>query len=911
MFGAIRKFLGLIKVVEQGDYVLISGLPADFINFSINKIWNTSKISTYMFNRITNNQIVFHRFFVPDVIYTLNVVKNDKRARSQVNVIEKIISEIYANTWAKSILEDPKPFLARDKLSDFKKTPLEHQLDFFDTFEKNTQRYQLKGYLLGAVPGSGKAHSLDVKLRTPNKSFILMKDIKVGDTILDRRLKPTKVIGVFPQGVKKIYKFTLEDGRSTEVCLEHLWQAYFDNQCEVIDTKKIQALLKQNTEVFIDLPNALNLAQSRQFSVYYEDNLNIVKKGELQYRELGGVTEIEKDSLGYVLHVEFRANNRIKVASIDYIGEKEAQCISVDNPEKLYIVDDFIVTHNTLSSLMLSRMLQTDTNVFLVPKNSLDKVWRASLTEEIKGRQNFWISDGLTPIKPGYKDYVIHHDHIVKVVDFFDRNRSEFGEVYVNLDESHFFNEITSNRTNYVVNLARDILQARYTLFMSGTPIKAVGSEAIPLLRIIDPFFHTKVEDRFLKIYGKSKGRANDILQNRMGTLTFKVDKQKTVGNEVTLSNGYVKIPNGNDYTLDSIRIEMKKFIEERMRYYKSNASVYDKEYHRILDLHKRALESKAEKQEFEEYVKAVEKIRKQYDPILRKDDIVLANKYERYKIIPKLSPEDKSRFRDAKSVYKYYFLKVQGEALGRVLGKLRVQCNVDMLQGLDEISLRDSKGKEIDVTSLEKEIFSTNKKTLIFTSFVEVVKAAEELLKKKGFNPLIVYGETNKELASIVSRFAKDENANPLIATFKSLSTAVPLTMANNTIMLNAPFRDYEFQQALSRTDRIGQDAPVYCTTIYLDTDGKPNISTRSKDIMDWSKQQIEEILGFKMEDVNVSLEDSNDKPKTDPYESLAEKLDMGVDTMLHEDGINPDDENNIVETDKGKRRAVYWNAW
>lgn len=36
-----------------------------------------------------------------------------------------------------------------------------------------------------------------------------------------------------------------------------------------------------------------------------------------------------------------------EVVKIEYVGEKEAQCIQVDNPFGLYIADDYIVTHNT------------------------------------------------------------------------------------------------------------------------------------------------------------------------------------------------------------------------------------------------------------------------------------------------------------------------------------------------------------------------------------------------------------------------------------------------------------------------------------------------------------------------------------------------------------------------------------
>lgn len=82
----------------------------------------------------------------------------------------------------------------------------------------------LKGYAIGIYggPGLGKAQ--------PNSSIIptfnglkQMGDIKIGDYVFNRLGEPVKVLGVYPQGFKDIYKITFADGRTAFSCEEHLW----------------------------------------------------------------------------------------------------------------------------------------------------------------------------------------------------------------------------------------------------------------------------------------------------------------------------------------------------------------------------------------------------------------------------------------------------------------------------------------------------------------------------------------------------------------------------------------------------------------------------------------------------------------------------------------------------------------
>lgn len=76
--------------------------------------------------------------------------------------------------------------------------------------------------ILGGKPGTGKAQPLTAKILTPT-GWKLMGDIAVGDDIINSQGGTSKVIGVFPQGIKEVYRVTFNDGASTECCNDHLW----------------------------------------------------------------------------------------------------------------------------------------------------------------------------------------------------------------------------------------------------------------------------------------------------------------------------------------------------------------------------------------------------------------------------------------------------------------------------------------------------------------------------------------------------------------------------------------------------------------------------------------------------------------------------------------------------------------
>lgn len=85
-----------------------------------------------------------------------------------------------------------------------------------------------KFYLKSAPSGFGKALPNDSLIPTPN-GWKRVGDIKVGDYLFGQDGKPTKVLNVFPQGVKQVWEVHFKDGRVVPCCEDHLWEYWYDS----------------------------------------------------------------------------------------------------------------------------------------------------------------------------------------------------------------------------------------------------------------------------------------------------------------------------------------------------------------------------------------------------------------------------------------------------------------------------------------------------------------------------------------------------------------------------------------------------------------------------------------------------------------------------------------------------------
>ena len=85
----------------------------------------------------------------------------------------------------------------------------------------------------------------------------------------------------------------------------------------------------------------------------------------------------------------YKPNRKIK--EIKYIGDFECRCIKVDAEDELYITNNFIVTHNTLQSIVLARYLKEHNNLkhclIVCGVNSLKWNWQREIEKFCKNEK--------------------------------------------------------------------------------------------------------------------------------------------------------------------------------------------------------------------------------------------------------------------------------------------------------------------------------------------------------------------------------------------------------------------------------------------------------------------------------------------------------------------------------------------
>jgi hypothetical protein len=77
--------------------------------------------------------------------------------------------------------------------------------------------------ILADQMGVGKAQPVDAKVLRPDGTWAAIGSLRVGDYVVGSNGRPIRVIGVYPQGVQKIFELTFDDGAKARSTKDHLW----------------------------------------------------------------------------------------------------------------------------------------------------------------------------------------------------------------------------------------------------------------------------------------------------------------------------------------------------------------------------------------------------------------------------------------------------------------------------------------------------------------------------------------------------------------------------------------------------------------------------------------------------------------------------------------------------------------
>ena len=184
----------------------------------------------------------------------------------------------------------------------------------------------------------GKAVSIN-ELVLATDGWIQMKDIHVGSKLVDVWGNEQSVTGVYPQGMLRIYRVEMEDGGSCMVSADHIWYVFADNEWVLATTEDLMyAIHEDGTHVY--LPTYLSYTGKK--------------------RKIKAVIETE--------------------------DVEECVCISVSSKERLFVVNDYIVTHNTFSGYLkaLNGINKDNYTAKLISKRLQDSKKGGSLLRDFK-----------------------------------------------------------------------------------------------------------------------------------------------------------------------------------------------------------------------------------------------------------------------------------------------------------------------------------------------------------------------------------------------------------------------------------------------------------------------------------------------------------------------------------------------
>ena len=189
--------------------------------------------------------------------------------------------------------------------------------------------------IIDAEPGEGKAQPNDTMIPVPG-GWKRMDELKVGDEVYNRLGNPVKVLAIYPQnGLQETYEVFLEDGRCTRCNKEHLWVVYSSRNPYALETLTLETIME------------------------------CMEKDHIKFYLIPAI-DAERKMYGWV-----------KIDMIKKTTPTYQRCILIDDPEHIYLTENYIPTHNTFCGVATVSYFQRKA-IVIVPIQKVLEQWRES-----------------------------------------------------------------------------------------------------------------------------------------------------------------------------------------------------------------------------------------------------------------------------------------------------------------------------------------------------------------------------------------------------------------------------------------------------------------------------------------------------------------------------------------------------
>ena len=487
-------------------------------------------------------------------------------------------------------------------------------------------------------------------------------------------------------------------------------------------------------------------------------------------------------------------------------------------------------------SLAIAECLLSDYIVIITPELLFENEWISNISYSpiiggiYKTPQTYFSMSNGKPYM-GERIIVIQYDLLPNSFEIMRRFKSK--KVTIILDESHNLNKDKSLRTLGFFDFCY-IVKDTDIIFTTTKFENILTIESLYLFKVIDPLFNDKILQSLKKMHLSAPDATSQLLSRRFNAIGYRINEKTINLKKPIIVDIKFMIDNCNDYTLSKVADEMILFCNNRITELVRELPRAKKFFYKKLNECKKKILSNKTMVNIIDHVKYEECLNTIINTYNTQalsnvlDEIRYCRNYEKNVLLPLLSADDVNRFIECKSIVKYLKVKVARECLTKVLNDKKQRAIEQIVNNFDFVSY----------------IEASQKKTLILTTDSYIVDSISKILKNKYYLPLIIKNISDNNFIDIIDNFNKKQGYNPLVCTYGSLITDIPLSVVDTIITIDIPDDIKILEHSLNCVNRTENTSKIKIFRLTLDTGNEPNICSLTIDIRHWFKTQLNGIL-------------------------------------------------------------------